>query len=83
MRRPGQAPLARSEGCEILGRMMPDEAVDRGFLDGIGALADQPLRSAAPPAGQTTSLTGTRCLEIFGSQLASLHLDLAARVLRA
>ena len=82
VRRPGKAPLARSEGCEILGRMTPDEAVDRGFLDGIGALADQPLRSAALPVGQTTSLTGTRCLEIFGSQLASRHLDLAARVLR-
>ena len=77
----GRWPGAR--GCEILGRMTPDEAVDRGFLDAIGALADQPLRSAALPVGQATSLTGTRCLEIFGSQLASLHLDVAARVLRA
>jgi hypothetical protein len=32
---------------KFLGRMTPDEAVDRGFLDGIGALAGQPLRSAA------------------------------------
>jgi 2-oxoisovalerate dehydrogenase E1 component len=63
--------------------MTPDEAVDRGFLDRLGALADQSLRSAALPVGQTTSLTGTRCLEIFGSQLASRHLDLAARVLRS
>ena len=80
--RPGRRRWPGAKGCEILGRMMPDEAVDRGFLDGIGALADQPLRSAALPVGQTTSLTGTRCLEIFGSQLASRHLDLAARVLR-
>lgn len=58
--------------------------MDRGFLDGVGALAGQPLRSAALPVGQTTSLTGTGCLEIFGSQLlASRHLDLAARVLRS
>ena len=63
--------------------MAPDEAEDRGFLDGIGALADQPLHSAALPVSQTTSLTGTRCLEILGSQLASRHLDLAARVLRS
>ena len=62
--------------------MTPDEAVDRAFLDGIGALAPQPQRAAALPLGETTSLTGTRCLEIFGSQLASRHLDLAARVLR-
>ena len=63
--------------------MTPDEAVDRGFLDGIGALAPQPPRAAALPVSETTSLTGTRCLEIFGSQLASRHLDLAARMLRA
>jgi 2-oxoisovalerate dehydrogenase E1 component len=63
--------------------MTPDEAVDRAFLDGIGALAPQPPRAPALPVSENTSLTGTRCLEIFGSQLASRHLDLAARVLRS
>ena len=62
--------------------MTPDEAVDRAFLDGIGALAPPPPRAPALPVSENTSLTGTRCLEIFGSQLASRHLDLAARVLR-
>ena len=62
--------------------MTPDEAVDRAFLDGIGALAPQPPRAPALPVSENTSLTGTRCLEIFGSQLASRHLDLAARRLR-
>ena len=62
--------------------MTPDEAVDRGFLDDVGALAPQPPRDSALPVRAGSSLTGTRCLEIFGSQLASRHLDLAARVLR-
>jgi 2-oxoisovalerate dehydrogenase E1 component len=62
--------------------MTPDEAVDRGFLDGIGALAAQPPSDAAQRLSPASRLTGTRCLEIFGSQLASRHLDLAARVLR-
>ena len=63
--------------------MTPDEAVDRGFLDDVGALTPQPPRAAALPVRAGSSLTGTRCLEIFGSQLASRHLDLAARVLRS
>ncbi len=63
--------------------MTPDEAVDRGFLDDVGALTPQPPREAALPVRAGSSLTGTRCLEIFGSQLASRHLDLAARVLRS
>ncbi|HEY2520021.1 MAG TPA: thiamine pyrophosphate-dependent enzyme [Streptosporangiaceae bacterium] len=62
--------------------MTPDEAVDRAFLDGVGALSAQPPRDPAIPLSPGSPLTGTRCLEIFGSQLASRHLDLAARVLR-
>ncbi len=62
--------------------MTPDEAVDRGFLDSIGALAAQLPTDPAGPLSPGSPLTGTRGLEIFGSQLASRHLDLAARVLR-
>jgi 2-oxoisovalerate dehydrogenase E1 component len=62
--------------------MTPDEAVDRGFLDAIGALAAQPRQDPAAPLSPGSPLTGGRCLEIFGAQLASRHLDLAARVLR-
>ncbi len=62
--------------------MTPDEAIDRAFCDAIGALAPQPPQQAARPVRAGSALTGTRCLEIFGSQLASRRLDLAARVLR-
>ncbi len=62
--------------------MTPDEAVDRAFLDGIRALDAQPPRDPAGPLEPGSPLTGARCLEVFGSQLASRHLDLAARVLR-
>jgi 2-oxoisovalerate dehydrogenase E1 component len=62
--------------------MTPDEAVDRAFLDGMRALSAPPPRDPAVPLSPGSPLTGTRCLEVFGSQLASRHLDLAARVLR-
>jgi 2-oxoisovalerate dehydrogenase E1 component len=62
--------------------MTPEEAVDRGFLDGIGRLTPRPSRNPALPVRDGASLTGARCLELFGSQLASRHLDLAARMLR-
>jgi 2-oxoisovalerate dehydrogenase E1 component len=62
--------------------MTPDQAIDRGFLDHVGALTPGPSRDPALPLPPAASLTGDRCLEIFGSQLVSRHLDLAARVLR-
>jgi 2-oxoisovalerate dehydrogenase E1 component len=66
--------------------MTPDEAVDRGFTDGVSALPARPPADPAPgpdePLSPGSPLTGTRCLEIFGAQLTSRHLDLAARVLR-
>ena len=63
--------------------MTPDEAIDRAFLDAIGALAPQPPQPPEQPVRAGSSLTGRRCLEIFGAQLASRHLDLAARALRS
>jgi len=62
--------------------MTPDEAVDRGFLDAIGALAARPAADPDQPLSPGGALTGARGLEIFDAQLASRHLDLAARVLR-
>ena len=43
--------------------------------------AERPDPAAAVRAG--SSLTGARCLELFDAQLASRHLDLAARWLRS
>src|ERR1700761_716257 len=62
--------------------MTPDEAVDRAFLERVGALTEQSAADPAGPLSPGSLLTGTRALEIFGAQLASRHLDLAARALR-
>ena len=58
-------------------------------LDGTGGTDGQPEPAAAQspdldaPVRAGSALTGRRCLELFGAQLASRHLDLAARWLRA
>jgi 2-oxoisovalerate dehydrogenase E1 component len=65
--------------------MTPDEAVDRGFLDAVGRLPaplNPGLTNPHEPVSPGGPLTGARALEIFGAQLTSRHLDLAARVLR-
>ncbi|HXP53831.1 MAG TPA: thiamine pyrophosphate-dependent enzyme [Streptosporangiaceae bacterium] len=65
--------------------MTPDEAVDRGFLDAVGRLPAPPSAGRTHPDEPVSAggpLTGARALEIFGAQLTSRHLDLAARVLR-
>jgi 2-oxoisovalerate dehydrogenase E1 component len=65
------------------------DSVERHFAEAVGAL-DQPPAGprAVHPAGPQpirdgSALTGQRCLELFDAQLASRHLDLAARWLRA
>ena len=62
--------------------MTPHGAIDSGFLDAVSAMQPGPPRDAALPVRDGASLTGARCLELFGAQLASRHLDLAARLLR-
>ncbi|HEY4463538.1 MAG TPA: thiamine pyrophosphate-dependent enzyme [Streptosporangiaceae bacterium] len=62
--------------------MTPDEAIDQGFLDSVRGLAPAPPRDPALALGPGTSLTGARALELFGAQVTSRHLDLAARLLR-
>jgi 2-oxoisovalerate dehydrogenase E1 component len=53
-------------------------ALDGGASPGAG-----PRPAAADPIRDGSALTGQRGLELFGAQLASRHLDLAARWLRA
>src|SRR5579875_85652 len=62
--------------------MAPHEEIDRRFLDSVARLEPGPPRDPCLPVREGTSLTGKRCLELFGAQLASRHLDLAARLLR-
>src|SRR6266516_3033791 len=53
--------------------------------DGAGPAQPSPgtVRDRDAPLRPGSSLTGQRCLELFDAQLASRHLDLAARWLRA
>ncbi|HEY7433216.1 MAG TPA: thiamine pyrophosphate-dependent enzyme [Streptosporangiaceae bacterium] len=65
------------------------DLAERHFADAIDALrtAGQglPPEKGQPeaPVRPGSQLTGERCLELFGAQLASRHLDVAARWLRA
>lgn len=63
--------------------MTPHEAIDRWFTDQLGAEVPRRAREATLPVVGRSLLTGARCLELFDAQLASRHLDLAARELRA
>jgi len=64
------------------------DPLERHFAEAIRALetAAAAPPAAADPAGPIrpgSALTGERCMELFDAQLASRHLDLAARWLRA
>jgi 2-oxoisovalerate dehydrogenase E1 component len=56
------------------------ENIDRQFLDTVAALTATERRDPSLPLPGST-VTGSRCLELFDSQLGSRHLDLAARQL--
>jgi 2-oxoisovalerate dehydrogenase E1 component len=59
------------------------EAAETNFADAVLALTASPGTGApGQPVREGSALTGERCLELFGAQLASRHLDLAARWLR-
>jgi 2-oxoisovalerate dehydrogenase E1 component len=66
---------------------VPDrDPVERHFAESVRALAvpQQPLRAdPAAPVRPGSALTGEHCLALFSAQLASRHLDVAARWLRA
>ncbi|HUY46433.1 MAG TPA: thiamine pyrophosphate-dependent enzyme [Streptosporangiaceae bacterium] len=61
------------------------DPVERHFTEAIQALgtsAEQPGAGDCP-VRENSALTGQRCLDLFDAQLASRHLDIAARWLRA
>ena len=68
----------------------PRDPVEQHFAAAVRALAVPPeadgagpgVLAVARPETALTRLTASRCLELFDAQLASRHLDLAARVLR-
>jgi 2-oxoisovalerate dehydrogenase E1 component len=62
--------------------MRMPEAIDAHFIGTVSALAPAPAADPRRPVREGSSLTGERCLELFDAQLASRHLDLAARWLR-
>jgi 2-oxoisovalerate dehydrogenase E1 component len=58
--------------------------LDERFRDAVSALPTPDSRRTADDAvREGTALTGARALELFDAQLASRHLDLAARWLRS
>ncbi|HEY5018495.1 MAG TPA: hypothetical protein VII59_17130, partial [Streptosporangiaceae bacterium] len=72
---PGDAPAAQPPAAQPPGQPAPGQAAPatpgRGRLSVVG------------PAAALPRLSPQRCLELFDAQLASRHLDLAARHLRA
>ncbi|SNY34055.1 thiamine pyrophosphate-dependent enzyme [Paractinoplanes atraurantiacus] len=66
------------------GRVTTPQNLDERFRDAVSAL---PLpgdrRAPGDPVRDGSTLTGARALELFDAQLASRHLDLAARWLRS
>src|ERR1700751_6172710 len=61
------------------------DAVERHLTRSVQALAVITADYCDPalPIRPGSALTGQRCLELFDAQLASRHLDIAARWLRA
>ncbi|HWB67077.1 MAG TPA: thiamine pyrophosphate-dependent enzyme [Mycobacteriales bacterium] len=60
-----------------------EEQLDRHFPDAVAALRRGSPRSPEAPVRDGTALTGEHALALFDAQLASRHLDFAARYLRA
>jgi 2-oxoisovalerate dehydrogenase E1 component len=58
------------------------ESIDVHLIEAVSALAPGPARDPRLPVREGSSLTGERCLGLFDAQIASRHLDLAARWLR-
>ncbi|MDX6337796.1 MAG: 2-oxoisovalerate dehydrogenase component [Streptosporangiaceae bacterium] len=76
---PGQAERAQAERDPVERHFGEVAATLDGHLP--GGFGERP---AGPgPIRDGSALTGQRCLELFDAQLASRHLDLAARWLRA
>jgi 2-oxoisovalerate dehydrogenase E1 component len=68
----------------MLGLVTTPQNLDERFRDAVSALpTPDSRRSADDGVREGTALTGARTLELFDAQLASRHLDLAARWLRS
>src|SRR4051812_18078887 len=68
----------------MLVRVTTPQNLDERFRDAVSALPTPDSRRSADDAvHEGTALTGARALELFDAQLASRHLDLAARWLRS
>jgi 2-oxoisovalerate dehydrogenase E1 component len=68
----------------MLGRVTTPQNLDERFRDAVSALPGPGARREAADAVRDGALlTGARALELFDAQLASRHLDLAARWLRS
>jgi 2-oxoisovalerate dehydrogenase E1 component len=68
----------------MLGRVTTPQNLDERFRDAVSALTVPGTRRTPDDAVRDGSaLTGARALELFDAQLASRHLDLAARWLRS
>jgi len=59
------------------------EPFDVAFEPAVRALEPGPARAPSAPVRDGTALTGEQCRRLFEAQVASRHLDLAARALRA
>jgi 2-oxoisovalerate dehydrogenase E1 component len=57
--------------------------LDRKFLDGLDALEDRAPLDLDAPIRAGSRLTARAAIELFDAQVASRHLDFAARALRA
>ncbi|MFI5067882.1 MAG: MFS transporter, partial [Streptosporangiales bacterium] len=86
---PGAGPAAASTPPAGPGLPGPDasgrDAVERHFTAAVRTLPgpDGPPAGPDGPVRPGSALTGRLCLDLFAAQLASRHLDLAARWLRA
>jgi 2-oxoisovalerate dehydrogenase E1 component len=68
----------------MLSNVTSPQDLDERFRSVVGALATPTSRRAADePVRVGATLTGTRAYQLFQAQLASRHLDLAARWLRS
>src|SRR4051794_22329140 len=67
--------------CDIIGPVVRD-AVETHFAEAVGALTPGTPRDPGLPIRPGTTLTGTRCRELFAVQLGSRLLDVAARQMR-
>ncbi len=62
--------------------MAPDQ-VEKHFTAAVRGLVPRGSRQPSGMVRDNSSLSAARCLELFDAQLASRHLDLAARLLQA